>query len=275
MQPLIDGDVLLHEIGWSAEFKDKETGESVLLDADHACDLLKTKIEGICFDVNATQPPIIFLSDDEVLARQQGRTFVKGFRYDYAKTSPYKGNRVNPKPFHFYNLRAEMFANYETVVALHGFEADDVICQHQFKHYDKGEVDNTIICSRDKDLRICPGWHFSWECGKQRSVGPAFTPAQGYLEQKDNGDVLGYGSAFFYYQMLVGDTADHIPGLPNYGKAKAFKLLQGVKTTKEQYKIVKNLYKQELGEKAKDYFLEQASLLWMYFNEERKYVFPR
>jgi nitrogen fixation-related uncharacterized protein len=43
MKALIDGDILLHEISWSGQFKDKETGEEVLLDDEHVAKLLHQK----------------------------------------------------------------------------------------------------------------------------------------------------------------------------------------------------------------------------------------
>ena len=129
------------------------------------------------------------------------------------------------------------------------------MCIYQCSH------EGTIICSRDKDLRICPGWHYSWECGKQPSVGPVETDALGWLESKKSGATLGYGLAFFYYQMLVGDSADNIPGLPGCGDARAKKLLEGADTEMELFKRVKEAYKERgMG---KEYFLEQANLLWM------------
>lgn len=270
MKPLIDGDILLqlHEIGWSAEFKDKETSEVLLFDADYACDLLKEKIEGICFDVDATEPPLIFLSDSEWLSKKLGRPFIKGFRYEAAKTRPYKGNRINPKPFHFYNLIAEMLFNYEVKISSDGLEADDELCRYQYE-----SASPTIICSRDKDVRICPGWHFSWECGTQHAIGPVETDIAGKLVKGEKGKIMGWGTAFFYYQMLVGDTADYIPGLTGFGTVKAFNLLHDKTTTKEQYETVKTAYKEILQEKAKEYFLEQASLLWMKYNKEDEYVF--
>lgn len=182
MQPLIDGDILLHEIGWSGEFKDKETKEEILLPTEHVFDLLDKKIQGICHDVEADAPPIIFFSDSEWLAKKQGREYVKGFRYDIAKTKPYKGNRLNPKPFHFYNLLVYMLAEYNCQIATDGEEADDLICYTQV--LSTSSQTTTIICSRDKDVRIAPGWHFSWECGDQRAIGPIFTDANGWLEKE-------------------------------------------------------------------------------------------
>lgn len=268
IQPLFDGDILLHEIGWSTEFRDKDTKENILLDAEHAETLLKDKIKSVCYDVEATEPPVIYLSDSEWIAKKQKRSFVKGKRYELAKTRPYKGNRVNPKPFHFYNLTAIMLADYDTVVATDGYEADDLLCRDQYTGLQKNSPISTIICSRDKDVRICPGWHYSWECGQQRAIGPVETDEIGWLEKRENGDVLGYGLSFFYYQCLVGDTADYIPGLPGWGKAGAFNLLSELKTKEDLFKAVKTAYKDQLGEQAKTYFNEQASLLWMYMDKD-------
>lgn len=279
MTPLIDADVLLHEIGWSGEFKDKDSGEPILLPPEEVLDLLDKKIEGICRDVDATKPPILFVSDSEYLTTQRNKQrkreglepvpFVPNFRYALAKTQPYKGNRKNPKPFHFYNILAHMLANYDTVVSEGGYEADDMLCITQVSR-----KDDTIICSRDKDLRICPGWHFSWECGKQGAIWPVKTDRIGWLEPK-GGDVLGYGLSFFYYQMLVGDTADHIPGLPGYGKVKSFALLKDLKTEEELFTTVRDLYKEVKGEESKEYFLEMANLLWMVQEKGVGYKIPK
>ena len=279
MQPLIDGDILLFEIGWSGEFKDKDSGEPILLPPEEVLDLLDKKIEGICRDVDATKPPILFVSDSEYLTAQRNKQrkregleplpFIPNFRYSVAKTQPYKGNRKNPKPFHFYNILAHMLANYNTVVSKDGLEADDMLCIEQVLR-----KDDTIICSRDKDLRICPGWHFSWECGKQGAIWPVKTDRIGWLEPK-GGVVLGYGLSFVYYQMLVGDTADHIPGLPGYGKVKAFALLKDLKTEEELFTTVRDLYKEVKGGESKEYFLEMANLLWMTQQKGVGYKIPK
>lgn len=264
MTPLIDADVLLHEIGWSAQFKDKDTGEEILFDFERVEELLNDKISLICEEVGATTSPILFVSDSEFLSKKLKREFIPGFRYEVAKAKPYKGTRKNPKPFHFYNILEYMRAFYDTRISSDGLEADDVICQVQYE----SDVD-TIICSRDKDLRICPGWHYSWECGKQASIEPTRTDELGWLD--DSGDkFIGYGKAFFYYQMLVGDSADNIPGLPKYGHAKAIKLLSECETEQDYFELVKSHYKEVMGEQSKDYFMEQANLLWMRMNGEYK-----
>lgn len=268
MQPLIDGDILLHEIGWSGEFKDKETGEAVLLPFDKVQDILDDKIRLICEDVEATKPPIIYITSSEDILRPVNKLrkwrgedpieYVHNFRYEVAKTKPYKGTRKNPKPEHFYNIAQYLISEYDVVLSEDGLEADDMMCIEQARRGDE-----TIICSRDKDLRICPGWHFSWECGNQRAIGPEHTDRVGWLERIDK-KVVGYGLKFFYYQMLVGDSADNIPGLKGWGTVGAFKLLDPLKTEEELFKAVKSKYIEVVGkDTAKEYFMEQGRLLWM------------
>lgn len=284
MQPLIDADILLHEIGWSGEFKDKETGAEVNLSSDHVLDLLDRKIQLICEDVGATHPPILFITDSLEITRRlnkvkrwQGepeRVYVPNFRYKVAKARPYKGTRKNPKPFHFYNIIFYLMAEYCVVLSEDGLEADDMMCIEQRANYEESwgseEVVPTIICSRDKDLRICPGHHFSWECGNQRAVGPVVTDKIGWLQIDKK--VIGYGLSFFYFQMLTGDTADNIPGLKGWGDAKAYKLLHELKTEKELFLAVKSTYIDVLGKEiAKGYFMEQATLLWMVQEKGKPY----
>ncbi len=280
MQPLIDADILLHEIGWSGEFKDKETGAEVHLSSDHVLDLLDRKIQLICEDVGATKPPILYITDSQEITRRlnkvrrwQGepeRVYVPNFRYEVAKARPYKGTRKNPKPFHFYNIIFYLMSEYNVVVSEDGLEADDMMCIEQRSNYESVGT-CTIICSRDKDLRICPGAHFTWECGNQKALGPTVTDKIGWLEATDK-KVIGYGLSFFYFQMLTGDTADNIPGLKGKGDVFAYKLLHELKTEKELFLAVKSAYIDVLGkEVAKDYFMEQANLLWMVQEKGKPY----
>lgn len=281
IQPLIDGDILLHELGWSGEFKDGDTGEPILFDFEKVSEMLDEKIRIICEEVEATEKPIIFVTDSPSLNKTINRErkfkglepieFVKGFRYDVAVTKPYKGTRKNPKPFHFHNILEYLRANYNVVVATGGIEADDLICNTQFHTLDIKDKIQTVICSRDKDLRICEGWHYSWECGKQGSIGPYETDRVGYIELKVKKDskgkdvksLFGYGQAFFYSQMLTGDSADNIPGLAGCGIVGAYEILKDCKTEMDYYRTVQKAYKDKLGDKAKEVFFEQANLLWM------------
>lgn len=284
MRALIDADVLLHELGWSSQFKDKDSGEDILLSADHCIQMLDDKIKVIQEECMADDAPTLFITSSEWMVDTWNRsqkffedreklTHTPNFRYDVSVTKAYKGTRKNPKPEHFYNLAAHMMDSYHLVISQGGLEADDEICIAQREALRNGE--ETIICSRDKDLRICKGWHYSWECGGQKSLGPVETDELGYLykkikikddEETKEWDVIGYGLSFFLYQLIVGDTADNIPGLPKKGKTYAWNLLselavEGKKS--EMIKAVKDAYKEKMGDNSQEYFLEQANLLWM------------
>lgn len=279
MTPLIDADILLHELGWSGQFKDKETGEELTLPFETVQELLDEKIRLICEDSGGTEPPILFLSNTETIveiynkwAKYSGATpaeFCPNFRYEVAVTKPYKGTRKNPKPFHFYNIAAYLISTYDVRVSKGGLEADDEMCIMQFGR------DDTIICSRDKDLRICPGHHYSWECGKQAAIGPVFTDRIGGFNLEGGKEGVGYGLAFFYLQMLTGDSADNIPGLPGHGIVRAKKLLEGCVTEQDYYQRVKKAYKEVLGDQAKEYFFEQANLLHMIMERGKSYEPPK
>lgn len=278
MTPLIDGDLFLHEMGWSGQFKDKDTGEEILLDFDHVASLIENKLQIIKLETESDKDPIIFLSDNSWLNSMRNKRrkwlgeeeieYVPGFRYEVAKTKPYKGTRKNPKPFHFKNITSYFLGEYNTIVSRDGLEADDELCIYQCANED------TIICSRDKDLRICPGWHYSWECGNQYAMGPNHTDRLGWLEQLGD-KTVGFGLAFFYYQMLVGDAADNIPGLPGCGDKKALKLFEehSPETEVEMCQMVKKAYKEK--EMDKKYFMEQANLLWLQQERGVGYEFPK
>ena len=275
MLPLIDGDILLHELGWSSEFKDKEldpetgepSGKVILFDWEKVSGMLTDKINLICDEVDATEPPLIFISDTEHLSKKLGREFIPNFRYEVAVTKPYKGTRKNPKPFHFYNILAHLLFHYNCLISKGGLEADDEMAIYQHGRED------TIICSRDKDLRICDGWHYSWECGGQRSIGPTKTDTLGWLETKDDGSTLGYGLAFYYYQMLTGDAADNIGGLSRCGDVGARKILEGCTTEGDYFNAVKEAYKKKLGDESRATFLEMAQLLWIRQERDKAYGF--
>ncbi len=243
MQPLVDADIFLYEVGFGVEVGWDEPGYPPF---DRAATLLDTKIQQICTAVGATAPPILFLTG-------------KGnFRYDIAKRVPYKSRPAN-KPFHYKNIKAYIKGMYDYRES-EGMEADDLMAIEQTSR--RGE---TIICSRDKDLRSVEGWFYSWECGNQPSYGPMLHDSLGSLSLSEDGKKLsGTGQSFFYAQCLMGDPTDSIPGLGGRtGPVKAFKLLQGCATIPELHKAVLEAYTSMYGVEGREYMLEQGRLLWM------------
>lgn len=246
MQPLIDGDILCYEVGFAAE-----TGWSSHEDRpgfppfDYVAELLDNRISNICAMVDATSPPILFLTGEG------------NFRYEIAKRHPYKARPSN-KPWHYYNIKAYLKSKYE-VIESKGVEADDLMAVEQTKR-----PEETIICSRDKDLKSVPGWHYSWELGNQPQFGPERVDEFGWIRlSNDRKSIKGVGYLFFCSQCLTGDKVDTIPGLLQTGPVKAFQILEGSKTPNEALKRVYGAYKAVYGLSAYKELLEQGRLLWM------------
>lgn len=170
-----------------------------------------------------------------------------------ASSKEYKKRDHGKRPYHYNNIRNYLIAKYNAVV-VDGMEADDYLCIRQ--------TEDTIICTRDKDLRMCPGWHYGWEVGKQPEFGPEYVTEIGYLK-KESGKIRGVGLKFFYYQLLTGDPVDCVPGIEGIGPVKAFKLLSGLDTKGALEKCVRSQYRAKYGDVGDERMLEQGRLLWM------------
>ncbi len=247
MKPLIDGDIFLYEIGFGAELG----WEGETPPFDYVADLLDIRVVQICNEVNATEKPIIFLTGKD------------NFRNEIATLRKYKGNRDKvEKPFHYENIKLYLLNKYKAIT-VDGMEADDALAVTQLESLAKGE--QTIICTRDKDLRMVPGWHYSWELGKQPSWGPIYVVDPGYLELKKVGKVNkinGTGLMWFYAQCLLGDSCDDVPGIKGLGPVKVYKLLNECQP-EEALDRVYEQYVCHYGEEGEKYLQEQGSLLWM------------
>lgn len=244
-------------------------------------ELLDKRLKLICMETDATEPPALFITNtpriNAYLNKQRSRVdeapveYIDNFRIALAQQKEYKGGRKAEKPYHFYNLLYYALGTFDVRVNEQGLEADDYICMTQ---YGRLAQKDTIICSRDKDLRQCPGFHFSWEMGQQASVGPMWVDPLGHLENKDAGKVdskgkpkpfkiFGTGHKFFYAQMLMGDTVDNIGGIKKKGPAFAYNLLKDAASERECYELVSEVYRKEYEGEWKTKMMEQANLLWM------------
>ena len=248
MTPLIDADVLRYEVGSICE---REEGDPSSW--DYCEEVLRTKIDEICDAAGGTQPPILFL------------TGKNNFRNGIAVTKPYKGTRKSTKPYHWHNITAFMHNQYDTRL-VEGLEADDLMAMYQTEN--NNDQGSTIICTRDKDLRMVPGWHYGWECGAQREFKRQYVDDMGYIELiehttpsgKVTKKLKGVGMAFFYSQILTGDNVDNIPGLPRCGPVRAWEIL-GDQDWDSMYDCVVEAY-DEAGLDG-EYLHEQIDLLWM------------
>lgn len=193
------------------------------------------------------------------------------FRFDIAKQQKYKGNRDGfEKPYHWKTVNDIIKANYK-FVEVFGREADDALAERQRR--DK----NTIICTRDKDLLITPGWHYRWACGeRQKEVAPHYVDEPTAWQN-------------FFYQMLIGDGTDNIPGCgekeevmwggklmmrrKGVGKKAAARLLDCVKDKWTLYHIVRMEYYKRFDHEWESKMLENARLLFVGQSEDELFDF--
>lgn len=247
MKALIDGDVLIHEC--SAIGTNKE-GE--VLDFEFVSTIFDNRIAEILKATEADGQPTLFITGDAKLLKEDYRP---NFRFTAAVSKPYKGTRKQPKPYHYWNLRAYALSRYLCNIA-NGCEADDELCIAQY-----GRLD-TILCSRDKDLHQCPGWHYGWEVGKQAEFGPECYTRIGLL-RKSSSRIKGGGFIFFLSQLLVGDVVDNIGGLYGWGPVKTYDLLSPIKSERDGLCAVRDAYREVYGDDWKTKLREQSDLLWI------------
>lgn len=280
LTPLIDADILLYEVGSVGEYTNETTGEREYRTFDWVSDLLDRKIQDICMGAtgNPRARPKLYLTGN---AKYWKKQYIPNFREGIAKAKEYKGTRKADKPFHYYNIYHYLISAYDTTVS-NGCEADDLICIEQSK-----QPNSTIICTRDKDLRMCEGWHYGWECGLQAEFGPYYYDNLGEINlvRKFNkagkctsSKIVGGGFAFFCSQLLTGDNVDNIGGLVKSGPVGTYKLLSGAGSEQEYLSLVKQSYREQIGDETwLEVLQEQADLLWIgrAFNEDgsvKRYV---
>lgn len=215
-QLLIDADYLIYSIGFASEEDSEKFAKSRLVET----------LEDLVY---------LHLKADSYEAFLTGKN---NFRYDIAKTVPYKGNRKDSKkPKHYDALRSHMVKRLGAVI-VDGQEADDEVAIRMTK-----EPDQYMLVGVDKDLRQIPGWHHN--------------PVKAQTEYID--EFEAYKS--FALQMLTGDRVDNIPGLQGIGPVKAAKALKEAKTKEELLQEVWKQYQEK--EHDLEYLTEQGQLLWL------------
>jgi len=154
---------------------------------------------------------------------------------------------------------------------VNGIEADDAMAIDQCQ----SDKDTTIICTKDKDLWMVPGWKYDW--GRDNKF---------YVKEMD-------GLRWFYTQLLIGDATDNIMGCGvreirlyqsgakegqaynhrrGIGKAGAETILMACRNEREMYKEVLACY---LDHGLDEYdLLENANLLWMLREPDGHWVPP-
>jgi hypothetical protein len=267
MLALIDGDILPYSVGAVCEgFHNK----------DRVFQRVDEHLEFTLERVGAT--------DKKIFLSEKGN-----FRLDVATVKQYKGQRHPDKPKWWLPIREYLYETWDAV-PVSGCEADDALSIHQ-RHCNLLAI-KSCICSTDKDLRITPGWHYSWPCGDYQPEKPLYLVSRmGELWPKwkdgKRGRTLaklgGTGLKFFYMQLITGDSCDNIPGCPGRGPAYAYQLLKDCVSEAQMYSRICAAYREKYtntpgdsdlvsyenwrGEQEyktiEELIIEQGQLLWM------------
>lgn len=181
----------------------------------------------------------------------------KANRYLIATVKAYQGQRTGRKPRNWQYLR-DVLEHYEGPKFRPKVwvtrEADDGMAYCS-------KLKRVAISTRDKDMRMLPGLHINWMTFELTEV------------PRDAFDVIGtdglqYGLKWFYLQLLQGDAADNIPGLPKLlgkqcGEATAGRYLANLSSMDAAYDAVQTAYADHYGTAWADALVEQAALLWL------------
>ena len=213
---LIDADYLIYGVGFASEEDSEKFAKSRLVET----------LEDMVY---------LHLKADSYEAFLTGKN---NYRYEIAKTVPYKGNRKDAKkPKHYDALRECMITRLGAVV-VDGQEADDEVAIRM-----SADPDKYLLIGVDKDLRQIPGWHHN--------------PHKAHTEYID--EFEAYKN--FCLQLLTGDRVDNIPGLEGIGPVKAAKALKDAESKEALLQAAFEKYK-EHGHTI-EYFTEQGQLLWL------------
>ena len=221
---LIDGDIIAYRAAFSTQD---------LLEKD-----AKDKVDELMDFIIDETVNFPFASADDYQTFLTGKT---NFRFDIAKTAPYKGNRAaTEKPKYLGTTRDHLSNKYSAIISVNE-EADDLISKAAAALNYK-----CVVASIDKDMLQLPCWHFNFGRKEWKRV----TPIEGTL--------------FFYTQILTGDNADNIKGLHGIGPKKAEKILADCDTEDSMWKAVVKAYDGDI-----ESITENARLLWLrrYENE--------
>ena len=211
MRALIDADILVYRCGFAAEpanyhiylagkYDEPVHIEHLKKDADawvaaHPQEEYSLKRE---IDLQPLSHALHLVNNNiktalEITRSDSYQCYLSGstnYRNDVATIMKYK-DRPDRKPSHYKEIREFLIKRWGAVI-VDGYEADDAVAMEQWQ---SREYDETVICSRDKDLLMIPGYHYNFEYQVLHEI-----TEEAALRQ-------------FFKQMLTGDPTDTIPGL--------------------------------------------------------------
>ena len=272
----IDADFLAYQV--SAD------DEKALSEMKNNCDMIIEKMR-------------LMSGAEEIVLHLTPKGSDKGGRFDVAIQKEYQGNRKDkPKPKFLHVMREWMHKERDATLWME-CEADDGMSIAQYTAIAEGNRELSVIATKDKDLTMVPGLQLDWDTGEITDTLDDF----GYIildEGNPNAKnptkkIKGRGWKFFWSQMLTGDTADNIQGIPKIwtpeyltnkpkacGAVMAYNILAPVENNKQAFELVRDLYRDcgkgqgfvhwSTGEEIPygKVFQSEAQLLWMRRKED-------
>ena len=176
--------------------------------------------------------------------------YLSGENFRKTINPEYKANRVDQiSPLYLQDAKEFLVSEWKAKIG-HGVEADDMLGINQ--------TQDTVICSLDKDLRMIPGKHFSWQISGTKKDGSMWTKEAELFSVTEE-----QGNKTFWKQMLIGDTSDNIFGVDGLGPVKSGKLIDGLETDQECFEVVFDKYKEDIQR-----FVMNAHCLWILRSKE-------
>ena len=270
MKALIDGDIVLYGCGFAAQHKVYEVNtpdgqqhefqykkEAIaFMEKESICDggefslTDRIDVEPLANALHNIQTKI-----EAILEGSRANTFViyltGGGNFRDSLVSDYKANRDPAhKPVHYKECKKFMLEKLGAVL-IEGEEADDAMAIEQCQSHEE-----TVICTKDKDLKMVPGNHYHLD-SKER-----FT-----VDERE-------GQLFFYKQIITGDATDNIAGLFRLTNKKATKKvldpLDEILDEPSMWEYVKSLFV-DIPEQT---IVTNARLLWMRREENQMWTPP-
>jgi len=258
-------------------------GRTLIIDGDGpayaAAATVKTLSTGIKRFHTAVLTQAFLAKAEFVEVHLTANTSNKAGRFNILAAKPYQGNRTSKaKPPLLEPLRQAIahrenwLPEYSDCTMHYVLEADDGMIQSAYRLKEHG-----VIWSEDKDLRMTPYPYFDRKSG-QVVVPTGFGSLHmEYTEKAGTAKCLGLGRKFFWAQMLMGDTADHIQGVAKLdgklcGPVGAFQYLDPINDESEAANAVIDAYRaidqNPIPEAWLLWLLRwHGDTAWLYFNE--------
>lgn len=208
---IIDGDILTYSVGFGSNAKQYVVGGYTFRYKKDAVDWChENGVDTNTIVKEETEEPLEFVLANakrvinKICQATECEDYViylsgsNNFRKD--EYPEYKANRdPDHKPKYFADIQDYLIEHHNAKVT-DIIEADDAMAMD-------ADPDKDVICTLDKDLDTVCGWRYNWRKDEM------------YYVEFDEAD------RFFWMQMLMGDPADNIKGIPGIGPKTAEKIL--------------------------------------------------